>query len=122
MKFLTLITLLFILATVTAQMFTNCATGLTDMIIEGMGNFSLSPSPLCVGRNACATAVGTLLTPIIRPSTFSITGKYLGRIVYTDNQNLCSLLHDQGFFCPIPTSVTTITVCALIKPSAPYNV
>ncbi|KAF9278389.1 hypothetical protein BGZ68_008604 [Mortierella alpina] len=97
----------------------NCATGLTDIVIS---NFTLSPYPLCVGQNVCATGTGTLLTPVIAPAKLAITGKYLGRIVYTDNHDLCALMDSQGHPCPIPVTLTSITACIQVKPSAPANV
>ncbi|KAF9989586.1 hypothetical protein BGZ75_005725 [Mortierella antarctica] len=97
----------------------NCATGPTDIVIN---NFTLTPYPLCIGQSVCATGTGTLLTPVIAPAKLAITGKYLGRIVYSDNHDLCALMAAQGLPCPIPTTLTSITACIQVKPSAPANV
>ncbi|KAG0242928.1 hypothetical protein BG011_003227 [Mortierella polycephala] len=85
-------------------------------------SFSVSPYPLCVGQNACFTATGTLLHPIIRSASLSIVGKYLGRVVYTDNHDLCDLLATWGQICPIATSVTSITACVIVKSTAPVGI
>ncbi|KAG0252175.1 hypothetical protein BG011_007140 [Mortierella polycephala] len=98
---------------------TSCATGSTDITID---TFTLEPYPLCIGESVCATGNGTLSTPVVDGATLSITGKYLGRVVYTDSHDLCELMGDQGHPCPIPTTLTSITACVLVKPSAPANV
>ncbi|KAF9931766.1 hypothetical protein BGZ65_004722, partial [Modicella reniformis] len=85
-------------------------------------NFTLAPYPLCINKNVCATGTGQLLVPVVEGATLSITGKYLGRVVYSDSHDLCVLLSAQGHPCPIPTTLTSITACVLVKPSAPANV
>ncbi|KAG0377578.1 hypothetical protein BGX24_005853 [Mortierella sp. AD032] len=70
----------------------------------------------------CATGTGTLSTPVIQGAKLAISGRYLGRLVYTDNQDLCALMASQGFTCPLPTTMTAITACVLVKPNAPPNV
>ncbi|KAF9975555.1 hypothetical protein BGZ73_000767 [Actinomortierella ambigua] len=97
----------------------NCATGPTQISIT---SFTLSPYPLCIGQNVCATGTGTLSTPVIEGAKLNIIGKYLNRIVYTDSHNLCTLMAAQGIPCPIPTSLTSITSCVLVKPNAPANI
>ncbi|KAF9937887.1 hypothetical protein BGZ75_004470 [Mortierella antarctica] len=119
MKFIAAIAALVVAAVANAQTFTNCAAGPTDMTLTA---FSVTPYPLCIGQNVCATVSGTLSTPIIAPAKLSVTGKYLGRIVYTDNQDLCAVLLASGIPCPVPVSVTTVTACVLVKPSAPANI
>ncbi|KAF9182463.1 hypothetical protein BGZ51_004729 [Haplosporangium sp. Z 767] len=98
---------------------TNCATGTTDITIS---SFTLAPYPLCVGQDVCATGTGTLSTPVVEGATLAITGKYLGRVVYTDNHDLCVLMAAQGHPCPIPTTLTSITACVLVKPNAPTGI
>ncbi|KAG9323324.1 hypothetical protein KVV02_004532 [Mortierella alpina] len=119
MKFFATIAALVVAAVANAQTFTNCAAGPTDLTINA---FSVSPYPLCIGQNVCATGTGSLSTPVIAPAKLAITGKYLGRIVYTDNHDLCALTGSQGYPCPIPVTMTSITVCVLVKPSAPANI
>ncbi|KAF9273193.1 hypothetical protein BGZ68_001729, partial [Mortierella alpina] len=93
MKFITAIAALFVATVANAQVpFTNCATGNTDIVID---TFSISPYPLCVGKEVCATGTGVLSTPVIAGAKLSIVGKYLGRIVYTDNHDLCTLMAAQ---------------------------
>ncbi|KAF9182454.1 hypothetical protein BGZ51_004720 [Haplosporangium sp. Z 767] len=120
MKFITAVAALFVAAVANAQVpFTNCAPPTADIAIT---TFSLSPYPLCVGQNVCATGTGTLANPVIAGATLAITGKYLGRVVYTDNHDLCTLMAAQGHPCPIPTTLTSITACVLVKPNAPTGI
>ncbi|KAF8937788.1 hypothetical protein EDD21DRAFT_383005 [Dissophora ornata] len=99
--------------------FTNCATGTTDMTVTG---FTLSPYPLCIGAQVCATITGTLSAPVTSGGAISIQGKYLGRVVYTDSQDLCTVLAASGYTCPLPVTTTTVTACVLVKTTAPANV
>ncbi|KAG0213541.1 hypothetical protein BGX28_004177 [Mortierella sp. GBA30] len=120
MKFIAAIAALFVAAVANAQVpFTNCATTPTDITID---TFSIAPYPLCIGQNVCATGTGTLSTPVIAPAKLTITGKYLGRTVYNDNQDLCALMAAQGHPCPIPTTLNAITACVQVKANAPANI
>ncbi|GJJ71137.1 hypothetical protein EMPS_03487 [Entomortierella parvispora] len=120
MKFITAIAALLVAAVAQAQVpFTNCATGATDITID---TFSIAPYPLCVNKNVCATGSGSLSTPVIAGAKLSIVGRYLNKIVYTDNQDLCALMSAQGFPCPIPTTMTSITACVLVKSTAPVGI
>ncbi|KAF9143882.1 hypothetical protein BGX30_014470 [Mortierella sp. GBA39] len=96
--------------------FTNCAAGPTVMTVT---SFFVLPEPLCINHNMCATATGTLSTPIFAAAKYAVTGRYLGRIVYTDNQDFCALLDQQGQPCTVPATVTSLTACTLVKPNAP---
>ncbi|KAF9417579.1 hypothetical protein BGZ94_009931, partial [Podila epigama] len=86
MKFFAAIAALFVAAVAQAQQptWTNCAVGPTDLTIS---SFSVSPYPLCINQMVCASGTGVLLNPVIAPAKLSISGKYLGRVVYTDNQD-----------------------------------
>ncbi|KAG0365869.1 hypothetical protein BC939DRAFT_490711 [Gamsiella multidivaricata] len=122
MKFFAAIAALVVAAVANAQTqptWSNCATGSTDLTIT---TFSVTPYPLCIGQNVCASGTGTLSTPVVAGAKLAITGRYGGRVVYTDNQDLCSLTGGQGHPCPIPITVTSITVCLLVKTTAPANV
>ncbi|KAF9387992.1 hypothetical protein CPB97_001797 [Podila verticillata] len=122
MKFFAAIAALAFAALVNTQtpVITSCATpGTTDLIIN---SFTISPYPLCINQNVCATGTGTLLTDVIAPAKLAISGKFLGRVVYTDNQDLCAITEAAGLPCPIDTTHTSITACVLVKPSAPANV
>ncbi|KAF9131544.1 hypothetical protein BGW39_001655 [Mortierella sp. 14UC] len=122
MKFFAAIAALVVAAVANAQTvppFTNCATTPTQITISA---FTVAPYPLCINQNVCATGTGTLSTPVIQGAKLAITGRYLGRLVYTDNQDLCALMAAQGHPCPIPTSLNAITACVLVKPNAPPNV
>ncbi|KAG0044552.1 hypothetical protein BGZ83_010244 [Gryganskiella cystojenkinii] len=120
MKFVAALVALVAATVVSAQVpWTNCASGATDLVIN---SFSITPYPLCVNKNVCATGTGQLSTPVVSGATLSIVGRYLNKIVYTDNQDLCALLAAQGFPCPIPITKTSITACVLVKPGAPVNI
>ncbi|KAF9190708.1 hypothetical protein BGZ50_009849 [Haplosporangium sp. Z 11] len=120
MKFFTAIAALVVAAVASAQTpsppFSNCATGATDMTVTGL---TLNPYPLCVGKPVCATVTGTLSAPVTSPASLAITGKYLGRVVYTDNVDLCTVLAASGYPCPVATTVTSVTACVLVKANAP---
>ncbi|KFH73740.1 hypothetical protein MVEG_00954 [Podila verticillata NRRL 6337] len=122
MKFITAVSALLFAAVANAQQptWSSCATaGTTDMTVSA---FSVAPYPLCINQNVCATVTGTLLTDVIAPAKLAISGKFLGRVVYTDNQDLCAILDAAGHPCPLPMSTPSITACVLVKPSAPANV
>ncbi|ORZ08525.1 hypothetical protein BCR41DRAFT_145604 [Lobosporangium transversale] len=121
MKFFAAIVALACLALSSAQMPTpyNCATGATDLLVT---NFTLAPYPLCIGQNVCASGTGILSAPVTQGAKLNIVGKYLNRIVYTDAHDLCTLLGSQGVPCPIPITMTSITACVLVKPTAPAGI
>ncbi|KAF9364366.1 hypothetical protein BGX34_001739 [Mortierella sp. NVP85] len=122
MKFFAAVAALACLAFANAQTLppiTNCATGPTDLTIT---TFTLAPYPLCINQNVCATGTGQLSAPVTQGAKLSIIGRYLGRVVYTDNHDLCTLLSNQGLACPIPVTLTSITACVLVKNTAPANV
>ncbi|KAF9913879.1 hypothetical protein BX616_009399 [Lobosporangium transversale] len=122
MKFITAVAAFVLAAVANAQTqptFTNCATGATDLVIN---SFSLSPYPLCIGQNVCATGNGQLSAPVTAGAKLNIVGKYLNRIVYTDAHDLCTLLGNQGHPCPVPVTLTSITACVLVKTTAPAGI
>ncbi|KAG0302803.1 hypothetical protein BGZ97_002165 [Linnemannia gamsii] len=84
--------------------------------------FSVDPYPLCINKPVCATVTGTSTTPIDGDATLAITGRYLGRLVYTDNQDLCAVLGASGHPCPVPVTTNQVTACVLVKPNAPPNI
>ncbi|KAG0312459.1 hypothetical protein BGZ97_011178 [Linnemannia gamsii] len=99
--------------------FTNCAPAPTQFEVQ---TFAVAPYPLCINKIMCQTATGTLSTPVISGAKLSITARYLGRVVYSDNQDLCALFAAQGFPCPVPTTIHALTACVLVKPSIPANI
>lgn len=119
MKFFAAIITFLLTTLVAAQVtFTNCAPAGTTPEFT-VSTFSLSPYPLCINQNVCASATGQLSVVITQGATLSIIGRFLGRIVYTDIQDLCALLAAAGYPCPVAMTRTTITVCILVKPNAP---
>ncbi|KAG0241594.1 hypothetical protein BGX31_001027 [Mortierella sp. GBA43] len=77
---------------------------------------------MCVNKLVCITVTGSLLAPIIDRGQVTVVGRYLGRVVYSDTHDLCTLLGSSGSACPIPTTVTSITICFLVKSNAPLNI
>ncbi|KAG0347594.1 hypothetical protein BC939DRAFT_440557 [Gamsiella multidivaricata] len=98
--------------------FSNCAPGATDMTVT---SFSLSPDPPCVDQTYCSNVTGTLNTPIIDGAKLAITGRYGGRVIYTDNHDLCTLLAASGHPCPVSVTTTSLSLCVLLKPNSPLN-
>ncbi|KAG9324917.1 hypothetical protein KVV02_008479 [Mortierella alpina] len=118
--FATLVGFVALACTAAAQMnYTNCATSPTQF---HMTSVTWSPSPACIGKNLCAVGTGTLDVPIIQGAKLSLSGKYLGRVVYTDNQDLCAVLAAQGTPCPVAAGAAVLKGCVKIKESAPPNV
>jgi hypothetical protein len=111
----------FVLATLAAAQvpFTSCSTGSTDSALSA---FAVSPYPLCSGQTSTYAAAGNLLAPIVNGSKLEITGRYLGRIIYVDNHDLCTLLNSQGTPCPVSTPQTALNLGVLVKPTLPVNV
>ncbi|KAG0225308.1 hypothetical protein BGW42_004489, partial [Actinomortierella wolfii] len=66
--------------------------------------FSVSPFPMCAGKDLCITATGNLSKPIANGARLSATGYYLKRVFYAYGGDLCELMAAQGQPCPIPTS------------------
>ncbi|KAF9417825.1 hypothetical protein BGZ76_004486, partial [Entomortierella beljakovae] len=109
MKFIAAIASLAFIAAVQSQdapaSWVSCASGESQLEVS---SFITEPYPFCVGQQVCANIEGTLSAPIIEGAKVSIIGRYLGKIVYTDNQDFCALLAAQGTPCPVPTSVTSL--------------
>ncbi|KAF9345663.1 hypothetical protein BGX34_004571, partial [Mortierella sp. NVP85] len=119
MKFFAAIaTLLFAtLAAAQTPAFTDCATGPTDFALS---SFSVSQHPLCINQNFCFTAVGQLAAPITQGANITLYGRYLGRVLYLENHDLCALSAAQGNPCPVPAAVSStssVTACILAKPT-----
>ncbi|OAQ27819.1 hypothetical protein K457DRAFT_20824 [Linnemannia elongata AG-77] len=125
MKFIATITALTTAAAVTSaefQMpppsnFSSCASGPTQLALT---SFTVSPSPMCIGEESCYTASGTLNTGIIDGARLSVTGRWLGRLVYTNSANLCDVIaagDHKG--CPIPAGPVTLKICRKMMPGHP---
>ncbi|KAF9344979.1 hypothetical protein BGX34_005163, partial [Mortierella sp. NVP85] len=123
MKFFAAVATLALAAVASAQTptFTSCAAaGVTPEL--AITSFTLSPYPLCIGQPVTASGTGVLSAPVTSGAKLSIIGRYLGRVVYTDNQDLCTLTATAGLPCPIATTTSSITVAVLVKSSAPADV
>jgi hypothetical protein len=100
----------------------NCATSPTDFNVSG---FAFSVYPMCIAQPICFTATRSLLAPIMHGTNLtkvSFIGRYLGAILYLDEQNLCDILAAQGQPCPVPVGTTSLTTCFRIKDNFPANV
>ncbi|KAF8946802.1 hypothetical protein BGZ47_011388 [Haplosporangium gracile] len=84
--------------------------------------YSISPSPLCITKPFCLTATGTLSAPIVEGANYAITGRYLGRTIYTDKHDLCPLLASSGQACPIPAGPYNLNLCVNVKPNLPPKI
>ncbi|KAG0361811.1 hypothetical protein BC939DRAFT_473977 [Gamsiella multidivaricata] len=82
-------------------------------------SLSLNPDPPCIGQNYCINVTGTLSTPIINGAKLAISGRYGGRVIYTDNQDLCTVLAASGHPCPVPITTTSLSLCVLMMTYTP---
>jgi hypothetical protein len=81
--------------------------------------------PMCITQSVCFTATGSLLAPIMDGTNLtqtSLIGKYLGRVLYREEHNLCDNLTAQGQSCPIPVGTTSLKTCFSIHPNYPADV
>lgn len=116
-----------VISTVSAQTgsytnFTNCGIDLDYPAQYATSAVALSPSPLCIGKQFCMTATGVLSAPITQGATYSIVGRWLGRVIYTDSQDVCALLAANGQACPIPAGPYNMNLCHTVKPNLPQSV
>lgn len=103
--------------TAAAQMeYTNCATTPTQF---QMTSANWSPSPACIGKELCAVGTGILDKPIVQGAKLALTGRYLNRLVYTDNHDLCAILAAQDTPCPVAAGAAVLKGCVKIKENAP---
>ncbi|KAF9405442.1 hypothetical protein BGZ76_006574 [Entomortierella beljakovae] len=103
-----------------SPIFTNCAPANADLTVN---EASIDPYPLCRGQQACLTLTGLLSVPVTSGALLNIVGLLFGSPVYTDiNIDLCALLAAQGHPCPVPITLTALTFCVMVKPSAPVNI
>jgi hypothetical protein len=127
MKFTTAVTILAtaVISAVSAQdgvytTFKDCSTGSpTDFTATSV---SISPSPLCISKPFCLTASGTLTAPITQGASYVITGRWLGRVVYTETHDLCTLLAANGQNCDVPAGPFTLNLCVDVKANYPAGV
>ncbi|KAF9915159.1 hypothetical protein BX616_006783 [Lobosporangium transversale] len=100
--------------------FTSCAPSTTGLTLTALP--VLEPYPLCIGKEYCLTLTGQLNTDITQGSRLSVIGRWVGRIVYTDNQDLCTLLAAQGTPCPVASTTSSIKLCTPMKSNFWANV
>ncbi|KAG0357027.1 hypothetical protein BGX24_006315 [Mortierella sp. AD032] len=89
---------------------------------------SISPSPMCITKPYCLSTTGILSNDLIdsgegfRNTTFAVSGRYLGRLIYTDRKDICQLLAESGTPCPIPAGPVTLKICNNLKINLPPNI
>ncbi|KAG0333970.1 hypothetical protein BG000_008755 [Podila horticola] len=105
--------------TLTPPPWSNCATGPTQMNVT---SFSASPNPLCAGQPLQFTATGSLAKSIVQGASFSIVGKFLSRVFYTDNYDLCQILAAAGTPCPTAANITSLMINIRTKPNIPIGI
>ncbi|KAG0275108.1 hypothetical protein BGZ95_009178 [Linnemannia exigua] len=99
--------------------FSQCASYPTQMALS---YFKLSPFPMCINKTYTLTATGYASEPIVNGATLAVTGRYLGRLVYTDKKTFEELLAPSGQSIPIPAGPVTLDLSLLLKPNRPPNV
>ncbi|KAK3846397.1 MAG: hypothetical protein J3R72DRAFT_471549 [Linnemannia gamsii] len=112
-----LVTLATVAVSSVSAQFTNLINSALGPVQYDGTNYTVTPSPMCIGKQFCLTASGTLSTDIIEGSTYSFVGRYLGRLFYVDNQELCTVLAASGTPCPVPAGAFNLKLCNLLKPN-----
>ncbi|KAG0289979.1 hypothetical protein BGZ96_006519 [Linnemannia gamsii] len=93
--------------------FANCTAGPTQLTLT---DYSLSPSPFCIGKQFCCTATGTLDSPIVQGGELMAIGRYLNRIVYSYRIDLCDALKAGGHTtCNIPAGPVILKICGIMS-------
>ncbi|KAG0276354.1 hypothetical protein BGZ95_007659 [Linnemannia exigua] len=120
MKFTSVLTVVACAITASAQStssFTNfidCGGKFVQLFLE---DFSLAPSPMCIGKDICITAKGELADDIVPGATLEVFGKHLGQVVYSDKIDLCQALAANGQACPVPYTAKSFKICLKLKPT-----
>ncbi|KAG0011534.1 hypothetical protein BGZ81_002120 [Podila clonocystis] len=89
---------------------------------QNVTSFTMTPGDYCIGRPYTVTTTGPLHADVIEGATVTLFGRWLGRLVYTDNQDLCKLLAAAGTPCPIAKTATSLSFDLLAKKNIPPNV
>ncbi|KAF9907173.1 hypothetical protein EC991_011236 [Linnemannia zychae] len=123
MKFITTLAALATatICSVSAQ-YTDFANGATGPVQFTATNYAINPYPLCINKPFCLTATGTVSNDIVEGATYTVTGRYIGRLVYSDSHDLCPLLAASGTPCPIPAGAFNLNICVPVKPNLPPNI
>ncbi|KAG0276355.1 hypothetical protein BGZ95_007660 [Linnemannia exigua] len=93
----------------------------TSSVHFDASNYSISPSPMCIGKPFCMTASGTISTPITQGAEYIIRGRYIGHSVINESYDLCALLAANGTPCPIAAGAFNLNICVNAMPNLPYN-
>ncbi|KAF9151107.1 hypothetical protein BG015_007091 [Linnemannia schmuckeri] len=113
MKFVTIIASAAAFIAVTSQaaplVWTNCATSSTTQVLDA--SFQMDGEWACLGEKVCGTLTGTFAKPIIQGAELTVTVKYLGRVTNTFAADLCTVLGESGYNCPIPAGPKTLHAC-----------
>ncbi|KAG0373838.1 hypothetical protein BGX24_011177 [Mortierella sp. AD032] len=76
---------------------------------------------MCINKTYTLTAIGNALKPINVGAKLAVTGRFLGRLVYTDNKSLEEVLAPSGQSLPIPAGPVALNLTLLLKPNRPPN-
>ncbi|KAG9068549.1 hypothetical protein KI688_010824 [Linnemannia hyalina] len=112
MKFTTILAsaaaLLAVTSQATALDWTNCADSSSQV---PDATFKMDGEWACIGEKVCGTLTGTFEKPIIQDARLNILVKYQGRITSTFSADLCTVLAESGYNCPIAAGPKTLHAC-----------
>ncbi|KAI9235022.1 MAG: hypothetical protein BYD32DRAFT_489228 [Podila humilis] len=97
----------------------NCATGYTD---QNVTDFSLTPSEYCIGKPYTVTTTGSLSDDIIEGGSLHVIVRYINRIVYAENHDLCTLLAAAGTPCPVAKTTNALSFTFTPKTFLPSGI
>ncbi|KAK3837553.1 MAG: hypothetical protein J3R72DRAFT_525854 [Linnemannia gamsii] len=92
--------------------FIDCGGKGVQLLLE---DFSVAPSPMCIGKDICINATGELADDISPGATLDVYGKHLGQVVYSDKIDLCQALAANGQACPVPYNTRSFKICFKLK-------
>ncbi|KAF9543412.1 hypothetical protein EC957_000923 [Mortierella hygrophila] len=112
MKFTTILAsaaaLLAVTSQATALDWTNCANPSSQV---PDATFKMDGEWACIGEKVCGTLTGTFEKPIIQGAKLDIIVRYLNKITSTFNADLCTVLAESGYNCPIAAGPKTLHAC-----------
>ncbi|KAG0321444.1 hypothetical protein BGZ97_011325 [Linnemannia gamsii] len=94
----------------------DCSTGptqVTDATFKMDGEWS------CLGEKVCGTLTGNFTSPLIEGSQLSVEVRYLGRLTGSYRGDLCAILKESGYNCPIPAGPKTLHACINYNATVP---
>ncbi|KAF9142249.1 hypothetical protein BGX30_003054 [Mortierella sp. GBA39] len=92
----------------TALNWTNCADSSSQV---PDATFTMDGEWACIGEKVCGTLTGTFEKPIIQDAILNITVRYANRITNNFGVDLCTILAESGYNCPIAAGPKTLHAC-----------